>query len=271
MDAKTGKEIRKIKLPGEPVDQIACHPTKGLVYASNNQQEIYAIDPKTGKAVKTAARGMFLAVDPVAGDALYAASLKPGKERITVRDGPDGTLSITFDTTGNRAVLLKYAIAKETLKLVDGTDNAAIGVGGALALSPDGKSVAFVASGGWRSKSDPKQHVEIAVFDTSDLKSMRGSVEAGAPKNLAFHPVLKMGIGLGNNVDLHHFSPKSLVVRKKESLKRMPHTFWFNLLAFGAKGTKLICLQGENLLFVPLDLTAEDRKALDEFYAKPNK
>ncbi len=48
----------------------------------------------------------------------------------------------------------------------------------------------------------------------------------------------------------------------------MPHTFWFNLLAFGAKGTKLICLQGENLLFVPLDLSAEDRKALDEFYGK---
>ena len=81
------------------------------------------------------------------------------------------------------------------------------------------------------------------MFDTSDLKSMRGSVEAGAPKNLVFHPVLKMGIGLGDNMDLHHFNPKSLVIRKKESLERMPHTFWFDLLASGAKGKKLIYLR----------------------------
>lgn len=135
-------------------------------------------------------------------------------------------------------------------------------------MSPDGKSVAFVASGGWRSKSDPKQHVEIAVFDTGDLKTMRGSVEAGAPQNLVFHPVLKMGVGLGNNVDLHYFNPKSLVIKNKVTLKRMPHTFWFNLLAFGGKGTKLIYLQGENLLFVPLELSAEDSKALGEFYGK---
>ena len=271
LDLKSGKEIKKFKLPGEPVFHITCHPTTGLICASNDQQKVFSIDVPKGKVQKTEARGMFLAIDPVKGNTLFTGSIKPPEERIVVRGGANGSTIITFEVSGDRAKLLKYSISGETLKLIDGSDNAAIGASGTMHLSPDGKSIAFIAGGGWRSKTDESKHVEIAIFDTSDLRTMRGAVDVGAPQNLIFHPVLKVGVGLGNNVDLHFFNPKSLVIRKKESLERMPHTFWFNLLDFGAQGTKLIYLQGENLLFVPLELSAEDRALLKGHYANQKK
>jgi hypothetical protein len=271
LDAASGKENRSFKLPGEPIFQLACHPGKGLVYASNGKQEIFSINPQSGKVEKTEARGMFLAVDPAKGDALYTGSIKPPEEEIVVRGGPDGKLVITFHQTGGRASMLKYGISSQGLKLLDGTDNAAIGAGGAMHLSPDGSSLAFIAGGGWTSTEDPKQRAGIAVFGSDDLKTMRGAVDVGAPQNLAFHPVLKLGVGLGNNVDLFFFNPKSLAVRKKVSLPRLPHSFWFNLLTFGGKGTKLIHLQGENLSFVPLELSDEERAALEQFYGKGGK
>ena len=87
LDSATGKETKTIKIPGEPIVELACHPTKGLLYATNSADEVYSIDPETGKTTKTKARGQRIVVDPKEGKFVYTGIQKPIKDQLMVEEG----------------------------------------------------------------------------------------------------------------------------------------------------------------------------------------
>src|SRR5439155_23332076 len=72
-DLESGKLTNDIKLPEGSVVDMACHREKGLVFATISNKQIVAIEPESGVAKATRARGMYLTIDPVKGDTLYSA------------------------------------------------------------------------------------------------------------------------------------------------------------------------------------------------------
>ena len=56
LEAASGKEVKQIRVPGEPLQSLACHPRKGqLLYGANLNDEVYAIDTEKETATKTKA------------------------------------------------------------------------------------------------------------------------------------------------------------------------------------------------------------------------
>jgi hypothetical protein len=265
LDAMSGSESKKVKLPGDPVLHLACNPETGPVYASTAKHRIVAIDPESGKAVRTKGRGLLLAADPK-GTALYAGMIEPYREPIKVTGGKDGSLAIEFDNTGRRATVLKYVPAGKDLKLVDGNANAASGAGGAMSVSPDGQRLVFVAADGWTSK-DRKERSGPVLLGTDDLKTIRGAIACEAPRNITFHPVLSLGVVV-RDAEFCFFNARTLAVTRKIPVSPHGRADQHNLLTFGGKGTKLIHLQGENLSFIPMPLTEDERAALTEVYGR---
>ncbi len=88
LDAKTGKEHKAINLPGEPYKALGCQPGKGLLFALSESGLVVAINPDTGRAAATVARGQYLAVDPVDGETLYTAFQAPPREKPNGAEGP---------------------------------------------------------------------------------------------------------------------------------------------------------------------------------------
>ncbi|HVS39837.1 MAG TPA: hypothetical protein VMS17_30040 [Gemmataceae bacterium] len=265
-DAASGKELKIVKLPGEPILALACHPSKGLVYASNQSCEVFSIDPEQGTATKTKAKGQMLAVDPVDGGFVYSGVQKPIRDVLVLQQAGAGQITVSFAKADARAVMLKSAVDDQDLKPTAANDNAALN-GRWLAVSPDGKQVAMAGGGGWHSKTDAKFHYVVAVFDASDLQGMNGQVETGPyPAAVAFHPVLPLGVALAS--DLTVFSTKSFA--KKESFKPQKGGA-AAYLGFGAKGTKVVYLPaGDDALvqFFPLQLTDQDRETLNQAFSK---
>jgi glutamine cyclotransferase len=270
LDVLTGKELKEIKVPGEPIDHLACHPQKGFVYAANKSNEIIAVDIDKGTADKTSGKGQLLAMDISEGKYVYAGIQKPIKDILLVERGPAGTLRLSTDQANLRALMLKYEITGSKLKLVAANDNAAIN-GRGLGISADGKRIAMAGGGGWRSKTDPRANYAIAVFDTASMDTMLGQVDTGAyPNNIAFHPHLNLGAGhrTGANGEVTIFNAKSFAKKAAFKLPNASHT----LLLFGAQGTKLICVtvatsEGDShIVLMPLELNEKDREVLKAAY-----
>lgn len=273
LEAATGKELKEIKLPGEPLQAVACHPKKGYLYAVNLNHEVLVVDVAAGKVVKTSARGQLLAVDPVAGKYVYTGIQKPIGERLIIQQGPGKELIISLAATNIRAVMLKYQVDGQGLKLVAGNDNAAVN-GKTMAVSADGTKIAMAGAGGWRSKTDPMSRSGIAVFDTGKFDSTLGQIETvGGPYGIAFHPVLNLGAALGvdSKGKVNLFNTKSFVEKDSFFVADGTHPGFFS---FGAKGTKLIYCSKPGaggasettIEFIPLTLTDADRALLKKAY-----
>ncbi len=271
LDAKTGKEKKEIALGGDAVANFACHPTKGLLYASTSTLQVYAIDPAAGTAAKTEATGNFLAVDPVNGSALFTGVQPPlDQDVILVKGLPNGGIKIYFDNWGARAFILKYAIEGKGLKLASTQKNAAVNAW-SLAITPDGKKVMMTSGGGWRPPAEGGTGggYVCAAFSTDKLESRLGEIPTAA--NMAFHPVLNVGVLNHHGRDLQFFNPKSLIVGKSWHVADKADSR--ALMAFGGKGTKIVFWNGDNpssdqegLHFIPLELTADDRAAMQKVY-----
>ncbi|VTR92576.1 40-residue yvtn family beta-propeller repeat-containing protein : : PQQ_2 [Gemmata massiliana] len=274
LEAKTGKQKKEIDLGGDAVAHIACHPTKGLVYASTATYKIYAVDPAAGTATKTKAIGHFLAVDPINGSALFTGVQPPNDQgEILIQDFPDGRVKVTFDRWGARAFIVKYALDDKGPKPVSVQWNAAVS-GHGLAISPDGKKIFMPSGGGWR----PPVGVntggggEWAAFNTEKVTARVGELTGGT--NMAFHPVLNLGVLNQAGRDIQFFNPRSLVTGKAFSFSPGGDARPL-LVTFGGKGTKVVLWNGDNpasategLHFLPLELTAADRTALEKVYGK---
>ena len=277
LNPDTGKEVKVIKIPGEPIQELACHPEKGLLYATTTGSVILGFDLEKGLTYKTPVKGQMLAVDPVDGNFVYAGIQKPIKDTLVFEEHGSRT-TLSMRKANERALLLKYAVHGKNLKLVAVNDNAAIN-GRRIALSPDGKLIAMAGGGGWQSKSYRKRVYGVPVFETSNMVTQAGLVETGPyPGGVAFHPVLKLGVAYhAPQPEVIVFSTKSFA--KKESLK-LPKSgdpiASLAYLGFGAKGTKVVYAlaagpgpNGAALLGVAsLKLKDEDLETLKKAYSK---
>jgi predicted Zn finger-like uncharacterized protein len=275
LDLMTGEVKKEIKASDAPILALACHPKQGLVYASNGQNQVRAVDPAGDEVTDTGARGMFLAVDPVNGDAVYTGIQGRIRDVIEFQDAGGGRFTLAPGRRGEYAALLKYAVKGNTLTPVSANDNAASN-GRLLRVSPDGKKVGIPGGGGYRPKSGGAgKGYGVALFGTDDVKTLLGVVECGAyPQNLAFHPDLDLGVVDQGGSTLHLFNSKSLVEVgtipfAPEPPAPGPHS---DLLTFGARGTKLIYHDARggagNLRFLPLSLSDKDKEALEKKYGK---
>jgi hypothetical protein len=273
LDAKTGKQQKEIPLDGDGIAHLACHPAKGLVYASTTTLQVYAIDPASGTASKTRARGSFLVVDPVDAAAVFTGVQPPDQREIIIEDLPGGTIKIYWDRWGARAFILKYAAKGKDLKLVSSQKNAAVNAY-TLNITPDGKKVLMTSGGGWRPpvEGGTGGGYICAAFSTSNLATRVGELPTGT--NMAFHPVLNVGVLNHQGRDIQVFNPRSLIAGKTLNVAKGADARPL-LLTFGGKGTKVILWNGDNpsnpqegLHFLPLELTAADRTALAKVYGK---
>ncbi|AMV20654.1 YncE family protein [Planctomyces sp. SH-PL14] len=263
-----GEKVRQYRLPGEPVQALACHPESGPIFASNLKEEIFSLAPDSTQATKTNALGMFLCVDPVTGKHLFAGTNRPSEDVLEFQRSATGQLQVKRLTVAETATVARYAVQGSRLKLVDMNANTAVGFGGYLHLSPDGKKFVMVAGGGWRSPTNRSTRFDMAVFDATSPDTMLGGLEIGGPQTIAFHPVLPIGVAQGANYDYSLFDAESLVVRQQWRLKPPAVNFWHNLAAFGGKGTVFLSQQGESLQFFILDLTPEQKAKLEARYGK---
>ena len=53
LEPETGKTLKTIKLPGEPLVEIACNRTRGLIYGIGASGEVVSVDPVSGKVTAT--------------------------------------------------------------------------------------------------------------------------------------------------------------------------------------------------------------------------
>ena len=281
LDLESLEELKSIKLPGEPIQSLACHPTKGLIYALNFRYEVYSLDIVAGTGHKTKARGDMIAVDPAGGKFVYAGLLRP------IPDVP--ALAKVKDS----ALLLQYTVSGAELVLHASNNNAAI-AGGlyderaldrrkakqfGLGLSPDGKQVALAALYPWGKNVESPGG--IGIFETSDMKKLVGVVQPGdGQKAIAFHPVLSMG-SICTAGQLVLFNSKSKILANIEKIvlpefdARSDMPVYLDFGAFGAKA--IICPLGippfsnanEVILrFVPLTLSEEDTNILKKAHGE---
>ena len=241
LDAQTGQSKEQIRVPGETLVQLACHPSAGPLFATNDQFEVLALKMGTSKLEKTEAQGNFLAVAPK-GDFLYTGTQKPIKEVLVLSRGQRNSVNVGVAKTNINSTIVKYSLKAEKMELVAMKGNAAIN-GRALAVSPDGQKIALVGAGGMQGKSGKRAYA-IAVYDTSDLETQLGQVETGAyPSDVSFHPVLDIGVAekFGGDRELLLFDARSFAVIKTMAFKtRGGAASEAGLLTFGGRGTKLI-------------------------------
>ena len=273
LDLETGKQKKEYEIPGNAVSRIACHPVKGLVYASVAGYDVYSIEPDTGKVTKTAATGNFIAVDPVKGDFVYTGVQPPLDNGFKIRVGPDGSFTVFRDLWGVRALIMKFAVAGKDLKFVEAQKNASVN-GYMMHLTPDGKRVMIPGGGGWRPTDGGNSGGYVtAAFSTENLSKMSG--QAPHACSIAFHPVLNLGICNHQGRDLELINGKSFVVRQKIVVSKGGAGDNPDLLAFAGKGTKVVLFNGENpanpvegLHFIPIELTSDERSQLEKIYGK---
>ncbi len=275
LDLETGKEQSTIDLAGSGFVSLACHPSKGYVYAAAQDGYIYAVDVQAGKGWKTKGVGTMLAVDPVHGDAVYAATQRAIRENLVIQQVGSQT-QVRIMQSGQYAVLLKFKVAGKGLVLESGNSRSAINAH-AIAVSADGKKVAIAGGGGIDSPVDHKRSYAVPVYSAANLENMVGQIDTGPyPNNVAFHPVLNLGAAENAMGDALVFKSTSLVTA--QTLKVPASHVGPTLLAFGGEGTKLIYGVGAGgpgapkgtpakLEFIPLQLTEQQKSELKKAYA----
>ena len=240
VEAATGKAVKEIKVSGsDPIEYLACHPSKGLLYAATKAQDVYSIDPEAGKATKTAATGETIGVDPPNGDFVYTGIFSATKDRIIAQEVGGHSVNFHLVRGHNTTPLLKYKVDGADLKLVAANQNAGSG-GPWFSVSRDGKYIAM--SGPYRT-NPAILDMNIMVFETSDLTTPAGTLDHSFfPRAIAFHPQLDLVATIEANGPAYVFNAKSHA--KKETFN-LPGPFTFPAkVIFGGEGRKLISAVG---------------------------
>jgi len=254
LDLETGKQQKAFKVPGEPIADLACHHTKGLLYVSNTKEEIFTLDPKTGAVSKTDAKGLLLAVDPAAGAFVYAVSPEP-------------------DASG-RSSVRKLAVKGKDLALAATNKNAALHAR-ALHVSPDGKRLVVVGAGGFQPEGGAAKPASVAVLSTEDLVTTLGEIDVGsAPECVVFHPAIAAGAALGAEGDLVQLHARSLVQVKTTKTAPARSAKDVGWVVFASRGERVAlwrpgdssAKESGRLGFFPLELSAEERAALEKAF-----
>jgi hypothetical protein len=266
IDIETGKKVKEFELGGEAVDKIACHPTKGYLYATNANYEVHAIDPATGKSTKTRANGRYVAVDPTDENLVYTNLHHSGKDIVIVQELP-GRKAFRVELIKGRSqlVLMKYAAKGTDLACLAVNDNAATG-GTGFGISQDGKLVAV--AGQYKAPKQKGITHNVAGFSTSDMTGMKGQYQMSYfPRAIAFHAQLDMVaiVQEGVKPEISVFNSASFV--KVDSFKLPRDALGTYQLIFAGEGTKVVCATtsrkaGVNVEFHPLSITDDQRAEL---------
>lgn len=101
LDPMSGKVKKEYPYSGDAVAQLACHPTKGLLYVTTTSRQVFAIDPASGAATKTVAMGDFIVVDPVDGSSVFTGIKPPPDEHeFIIKTDDKGNFRIIWDRWG---------------------------------------------------------------------------------------------------------------------------------------------------------------------------
>jgi hypothetical protein len=295
LDAQTGQSKKEIRVPGAKLVQLACHPTSGPLFATNDRYEILAVDTETGNVEKTVAEGNFLAVD-LKGDFLYTGTQKPIKDILVLSRGPRRSIRVGVAKTNVNSSVVKYSLKSKEMEPV-AMNGSPVQNGRMLAVSPDGQKIALVGGGGMVG-GDGKRLYAIPILDTSDLETQLGQVETGAyPTAVGFHPVLELGVAEKSGGVLILFDAGSLAPIKTMEFKTGGGgKSDSDLLTFGGRGTKLLYYHPETnvpsgrpsarggsrgkrpvggpdhegrLYLIPLELTDNQKAALAKSFPAP--
>jgi Tol biopolymer transport system component len=279
LDLQTGKHKKEIRAGNDFLEHVTCRTDGGPVFASNSKKEVYALDPDSGAATKTEARGLFLAIDP-RGAFLYTGTQDPIREHLVIR-GNRRNATISLKKTGRFATIAQYSLRGTQATLVATNGSASIN-GSCLRLSPDGRRIALPGGGGFQ--SGDRRTYGIAVWDALKPETLLGQVEMGGayPMDIAFHPVLKLGVGRRNADIVQVFNSKSFAEVKTFTVPSRRGALTPQLLTFGGKGTKVLVVvppperpsrpgveeekQETRLHLLPLELNADDRASLEKAY-----
>jgi hypothetical protein len=243
IDVASGKGTKELKISGDPIQKLACAPGKGLLYATNEALDVYAIDPETGKSSKTKAGGQEIVVDPAGGEFVYTSVYSSTKDRLLVQEIPgQKAVSIQLVKGKTANLLLKFQVTGNDLKCVAANENG--GSGGAwFSVSRDGKLIAM--SGPYRGPNVKGLNFNITVFETGDLKTPAGTLDHSAfPRAIAFHPQLDLvaTIADGNPKQAFVFNAKSFA--KKQTFEVPNLSIFPYKVIFGGEGSKLISAVG---------------------------
>ena len=271
LDLETGAVKSEFTLPANSIAQLACHREKGLLYASTADLSVFSVDPADGSVTKTAATGTFLAVDPVNGMTVYTGAQPRQAGVVLIIKEEEDVIRLIWDRWGCRAAILKCAVKGKQLKVESIQDNAACN-GWQMHLTPDGKRIMIIGGGGWRPPAEGGTGggYVTAVFKADNVKSMAGQAPHGS--GIIFHPVLNFGVTNQLGRSLAIFNAKSLAKTKEYQVAAGADQRSL-ILAFGGKGTKVLLWNGANpasktegLHFLPLELTKQERSALEQVY-----
>jgi hypothetical protein len=243
LDAASGKSTKEIKIEkSDPVQKLACHPHKGLLYATTEALDVYSIDPATGKATKTKAAGQEIVVDPSGEKFVYTSVFSSTKDKLLVQELPGDKVSIQLMKGKTTNLLLKHEIDGANLKPVAANQNAGSG-GSAFSVSRDGKRIAM--SGPYRGPNVKGLSFDITVFETGDMTTPAGTLEHSFfPRAIVFHPQLDLVATIvdGNPKKAIVFNAKSNT--KKDSFD-VPNLSNFPFkLVFAGEGSKLVSAVG---------------------------
>jgi hypothetical protein len=241
LEADSAKKVKTIKIPGDPLQEMTVHPGKGPLYASNSAGEVFVVDPVAGSYKKTNARGKAIVIDPSNGKYLYVGTLNQGRCAFTKYEAENG----------------------EILKVIGTQDNAVIR-GFGIALRSDGKAVGMFGYVGWEPLGGGKSPGITAIFDASDMKTMIGRIDFGSNRYITFHPTLKLGAAWRSSGEIAFFDSQSFAVKELAKVNEDDRTAAW--MTFGGQGTRLIISTGSHLIFVPLELSAEDAQALKKIH-----
>ncbi|NQT85237.1 hypothetical protein HQ560_00645, partial [bacterium] len=199
LDGKTLKPIRKVKLPGSGVTDLALHPNKPVSYVAVHDNEGGKLNPlaarkvacvdESGGRVKILSRvlGQWLAVHP-SGRHLYAGIHE------TYRAGYrlDWNVGAVMPDYGDIDVVVSYEIVGTSIR--HRHTNTTPGANGrALRMAPDGAHVAYISGGGYRSGAPQLNGYTIPAFSTDDIRKAAVSYNTDAyPKDVSFHPSLDL-------------------------------------------------------------------------------
>ncbi len=274
INPKNGEIRDEYYIRGTEIQDLAGHPQSSTLYAATSTFEIFAINLKSGKSLKTKGQGNRVVMHPTDPKQVFTGVKRNDTREVFLIESDREEIRIIWDRWGPRSGILGYAANENgDLKLITGQGNATVN-GYFMAITPDGRRIMMTGGGGWRPPADVSGTggYYTAVFSTRDLETMVGKAPSGS--NLEFHPVLKIAVTNSVGRDLILFDSRSYVERKKIHLADGADMRPL-LLTFVAKGTKIAVWNGDNpqnpregLHFVSLQLEESDLRKLAAKYGK---
>ena len=179
LDAQTGQSKEQIRAPGDTLVRLACRPSAGPLFATNDQFEVLALEMGTSKLEKTEAKATSWPSPPRETSSTPAPQ-ETDQGRSRTEPWAANSVNVGVAKTNINSTIVEYSLDPEKMEPVAMKGNAAIdGHGSCAPSAPTARRLPWSAPAACRVENG--EHVyAIAVYDTSDLETQLGQVETGA-------------------------------------------------------------------------------------------